>query len=136
VLKVTRQDHSFAGIIQRVETEDNFIMFSSHRLTVTAASRESMVMMGVRQTTLQSFRSVHTHTHTHTRARALTHMHARTHTQARAHTAHGALRTSQGCVCARPHTAESSRGRHAPYTLLRSRAWLRRLSPRTSMTTL
>jgi hypothetical protein len=87
VLKVTRQDHSFAGIIQRVETEDNFIMFSSHRLTVTAASRESMVMMGVRQTTLQSFRSVHTHTHTHTHTRARAHTHARadTHTSARTH---------------------------------------------------
>jgi hypothetical protein len=46
-LNVTRMDMEFAAVMQRVPTHDEYIMFLSQSLTVTAASQGSLALLGV-----------------------------------------------------------------------------------------
>jgi hypothetical protein len=47
LLNVTRLDTEFAGVMQRIQSQDEYIMFLSQSFTVTAATQESMSLLGV-----------------------------------------------------------------------------------------
>jgi hypothetical protein len=46
-LNVTRMDTEFAGIMQRIQSPDEYIMFLSQSMVVTAATQGSLTLLGV-----------------------------------------------------------------------------------------
>lgn len=48
LLNVKPMENSFAGVLQRLPTQDNFVLFFSQSFIVSAATQESLGMMGVR----------------------------------------------------------------------------------------
>ena len=48
LLNVKPMESSFAGVMQRLPTQDNFILFYSQSFIVSAATQESLGLMGVR----------------------------------------------------------------------------------------
>jgi hypothetical protein len=47
LLNVKPMENSFAGVLQRLPTQDNFVLFFSQSFIVSAATQESLGMMGV-----------------------------------------------------------------------------------------
>jgi hypothetical protein len=58
VLNVARMDTEFAGVIQRIQSRDDYIMFLSESLIVTAATQDSMALLGVRRACAETVGSV------------------------------------------------------------------------------
>ncbi len=48
LLNVTRLDTEFAGVMQRIQTQDEYILFLAQSFTVTAATQQSLALLGVR----------------------------------------------------------------------------------------